>query len=158
DFGNVGTCHAVGVKDIPRVATILELADRECIIVSDDDGIAKQRQKDYDGHGKWYRYSEILGDTKALTGEDFIKPEVFKPIIKGLIKKYPALSDLSEIQLQDSGGKIYVIDNWLKKGSIAEQEKKVVLNAIKEEVFNNLKSSHIEEEYFELLKKLAELL
>lgn len=158
DFGSVGTCHAIGVKDIPRVSTILELADRKCIIVSDDDGVAKQHQKEYDGHGKWYRYSEILEGTKALTGEDFIKPEVFKPIIRGLIQKYPALADLSETQLRDSGGKIYVINDWLTKGNIEKQEIKTVLNQIKEEVFNNLKALHIEEAYFDLLKKLAKLL
>ncbi|MCK9418146.1 MAG: ATP-binding protein [Nitrospirae bacterium] len=158
DFSGIGTCHAVGIKDIPRVSTILELADRECMIVSDDDNIAKQYQKEYDGHGRWCRYSEILENTKALTGEDFIKPEVFEPIFKKLMQKYPLLSELSEGQLHDSGGKLYVIDEWLKKGGIGQQEKKAVLNEIKGEIFNNLKASHVEEEYFEFLKKLAKLL
>jgi len=110
EFRGVGTCHAIGVKDIPRVSTILELADRECAIVSDDDSVAKQHQKEYNGHGKWYRYSEILDTTKALTGEDFIKPEVFKPIFKNLMLQYSSLSELSEDQLRDSSGKLYIID------------------------------------------------
>jgi len=46
----------------------------------------------------------------------------------------------------------------LTKGGILQPEKKAVLNAIKEGIFNNLKASHIEEEYFELLKKFAKLL
>lgn len=159
-FKQVGTCHAVGVKDIPHISAMLELANRECIVFSDDDNVAKQHQRDYiekNGHGNWYRYSEILKSTNAITGEDFIKPDVFKPIIKALRSKYPDLSDLPDTQLQKSNGRIKIIENWMTEGKISNEEKKNALNGIKEEVFKNLKTSDIEMEYFELLTKFAEL-
>ncbi len=154
-FKDFGTCHAEGVKDIPRITAILNLANRECIILSDNDAAAKEQQKKYTGYGKWFIYSDILEVENIITGEDFVKPEVFKGIIKNLIQQQPELPALTEDQLNNSGGKIHALESWLSRANVPQQEKKVILNQIKEAVFTNLKVTQIEEVYFEYLEKIT---
>lgn len=158
-FENVGITHARGAKDFRNIAPLIELANRECLILSDDDSPSKEKQKEYHkdkGFGVWKRYSEVKSDVEAITGEDFVKPSAFTKLIKTLKKDYPGLSILSEADLCPPKGKIYALQGWLSKGGIDREKRKNILDSIKESVFENLKSAHIDEKYYEFLEKLAE--
>jgi len=70
-----GLCHAKGVKDVPRVATMLEVHGRDAIIVSDSDQPAHQAQTRFVADGTdmpWIRYDEAEKSARTLTAEDFI--------------------------------------------------------------------------------------
>lgn len=161
-FKDVGLCHAKGVKHIKSITPIMELAQRECLIISDSDKPARDKQSEYislNGYGKWLRYDEVLNSGPPIkTGEDFLKPEVFRSPIKDVKKKYPSLPDFDETRMNDSQGKLYVIDEWLRLGGLDNQTKERELKVIKDQVFENLRVSNIEDSYFLFLKKLAEFL
>lgn len=153
-FAEVGRCHAEGVKDIPKVAAILELANRGCIIISDGDKVALEKQKNYHGHGAWYRYDQLLSEGSELTGEDFVKAECFLPLIEKIRSKHSHLPELNVRDFQASP-RLHVIKNWLTRGRVAQEECKLILEQLKEEVFAGVKISNIEDKYFEMLEQLV---
>jgi predicted ATP-dependent endonuclease of OLD family len=160
-FKEIGLCHAKGVKDISHITPLLELANRECLILSDDDKVSEEKQKEYiknKGCGIWKRYSEVLPDIEAITGEDFIKTEAFHKPIDTIRKNYPSLEAISDFDLSNKNGKIYALQNWLRKGQIDNNEQKIIIDSIKENIFENLKPSHIEPVYYKYLKKLTSFL
>jgi energy-coupling factor transporter ATP-binding protein EcfA2 len=159
-FSDVGFCHAKGVRDIRTVTPLLELANRECFILSDDDDASKEKQREFNkirGHGTWKRYSEIWPDVGAITGEDFVKPQAFQPIIKEIREKYTALPDLSDSALSHPKGKIYAINSWLQSKNMDKEASDSILNTMKERIFDNLKPSQIEPRYYQMLGKITDL-
>ena len=158
-FDSLGMCHAKGAKDFRNITPLMEMVSRDCLILSDDDKPAKENQQKYikdKGYGVWKRYSEIQEDVEAVTGEDFVKSKAFTKSISALRKEVTSLSELTENDLNDSRGKIYALQVWLRKGEIERERQKEIIENIKEEIFNNLKSQQIEESYYEFLTKLAE--
>lgn len=157
-FKNIGQCHAKGVKDIRHITPLLELANRECIIISDNDKISKEKQEEFNrigGYGDWKTYDDIMPDIEAVTGEDFIKVDVFHDPINNIISEYSSLSKVKDADLLHSRGKIYALKSWMNRAKLKEEEKKDCLEKIKEMVFSNLKPSNIEEKYYKFLKQLA---
>lgn len=155
---NYGLTHAKGVKEIKYITPILELANRDCIIVSDSDKPAKEKQKEFQRELKsytWLCYDELLDDEIAVTAEDFIKSDI---IIKSLKEKEKAykLPSLTIEMLEHPKGKIYAITEWLKP--VSKEKIKEDLDQFKNDLFNNLKSTHIETKYFKLLEKIVEIL
>jgi hypothetical protein len=153
-FLEVGLCHAEGARDVPRIASILELANKKCTVLSDGDKPAKEKQKEYRGYGKWFRSDELLTSEPAITAEDFIKPEQFLPAIASVRVSHPQLPDIKADEL-NSVSKLAHIKVWLERGKIPHDAQKDILNGIKENVFNDLKPSHIEDKYFMLMEQLA---
>ena len=154
-YSEFGTCHAKGVKDIGRITPLLELADRHWLIISDADRAAKEQKKHYTGNGIWYCYDELMQETPALTAEDFIKPETFVSALKLIKSEIASLADLEISTLSGPEPKIKILRDWLKNGGLSEEEIKDRLEFIKENVFNNLKSTNIEDKYFNMLRELA---
>lgn len=157
-FKEIGLCHAKGVKGIQNITPLLQLANRECLILSDDDTPSKEKQKEYvknKGYGIWKRYSEVLPDIEAITGEDFIKAEAFHNPIDIIRNKYPSLEVISNSDLSHKNGKISVMMSWLRKGKIDSNEQKIIIDSIKESVFEDLKPSHIEPVYYKYLEKVT---
>ena len=138
----------------------MELAERECIIISDGDATAKERQKDYfelDGYGIWKRYDELLSEPPIVTGEDFIKIETFRAPIKEVHGRYSALGEFDESKMAAPQGKLYALSQWLQSGTLDKETRATELRNIKDQVFNKLKPSDIEDSYFQFLSKLADL-
>lgn len=157
-FRNVGICYSNGVKLFKSITPVLELADRKCIIISDDDKPAKEGQENFisnNGYGIWKTYTDLLPDC-GVTGEDFVKPSAFIDPLKTITKKYPNLPELQESDLLHPKGKIYVINKWLETSGMGN-ERKSIIEEIKKMVFEELKQSSIEDTYYEFLLKLKEL-
>ena len=153
-LSSVGVCHAKGVKDVGRITPILELAGRSWIVISDGDNVAVEQQKLYNGEGTWYRYDELLPTQTSITGEDFIKADAFRPILKKITSEYPLLDALIFDALTTAAPKLSTIKAWLVRGKIGGDEIKRLLESIKETLFSDLKPSQIEDEYYDLLVKI----
>ncbi len=154
-FSEVGACHAKGVKDVSRITPMLELAHRECIIISDGDQPALEQQKAYNGYGAWLRYNQLLKNSHVVTAEDFIKPEAFQPILKNIRSENPSLAEFQFDDLKIEGGRLAIIEKWLKAGGIGKDATKPILNRIKEDIFSKLTPKNIEANYFTLLQELS---
>lgn len=161
-FKEVGVCHAKGVKHIKSITPLIELANRECIIITDGDGPAREKQTEYAaerGYGKWKRYDELLPNVvENITGEDFIKPSAFLPILKKMNARMPALSILRDEDLGQPQAKLRTIDMWLTAGGLSAPQRKAEIAALKEMLFDTLKPSDIEPIYFDFLDALSNIL
>lgn len=158
-FKDVGFAHSKGVNFMRFITPILELANRDCFIMSDADDAAKRLQIKFNEekmYGTWMRYDEILENTPEITAEDFIKKNVFVSLCKKIKRENPLLSELNETDFQDSQGVMYVLKKWVKIPSFDKDKQKEITDSIKETVFSELKPSQIEDNYYNLLEKLKE--
>lgn len=156
---NIGTAHSKGVKDIKNIVPLIELANKECLIISDSDKPAKENQKQFiekGYYGIWKRYDEIYDETAIITSEDFIKNSAFEKILKSIAKKYE-ISDFDITCLNScSNGKIATITKWLNDNNVSDINS--VLNEVKEAIFNELKTTQIEEGYYNFLENLVSII
>lgn len=151
---NYGLTHAKGVKEIKYIAPILELANRECLILSDSDKPAKEKQKEFLSEPQkfeWKCYDDLTIEQTAITAEDFVKSDYIIKTLEKFKIKY-GLKPISLDNLDHPKGKMYVINEWLK--SSAKEDLKKDLNEFKEDLFKHLKNSNIENKYYELLEKI----
>jgi hypothetical protein len=158
-FKNVGFAHSKGVNFMKFITPILELANRDCFIMSDADDAAKRLQSKFNEekmYGTWMRYDEILENTPEITAEDFIKKNVFVSLCKKVKRDNPALSELTEANFQDSQSVMHILKKWVKIPPFDEAKRKEIIDSIKETVFSELKQSQIEDNYYNLLEKLKE--
>lgn len=150
----LGLLHSMGVKDIPRVANTCENFSREYIIISDSDKIAKEKQKKFDGRGKWFCYNDIKG-VEALTTEDFLQNSLINKAIRHVLKSN---SIKQNIGLDDdiTHGKLNYIETEINKMGIDASFSKDLLNQIKEFCCLNAEPSDFDNEYHEMSKFMIE--
>ena len=154
-FENIGIAHLQGVRDAGRIGTILDLANRKYIILSDDDEPAKEAQKIFSGtNGMWKRYGELLSSVICVTGEDFIKCSLIQNAVSEQRKIHPTLTAISDEDLNADDGKINAIKRWLHKCKVDKEGAKDITLKIKNYVADNMKVSDIEDHYYTLLSKI----
>lgn len=154
----LGTCHVSGVKDVRNITPLIELAGRQCTIISDGDITAKEKQKEYqkkNGYGVWKRYDEMQNSSKVDTSEDFIKQNVFIDAVAKIKKQYPNLTGDPTVP---TTGKIASVKKWLATQGVAGEQIKEILDTLKTAVFDDLKPSDIDTHYYDFLKDLSGLL
>lgn len=155
---NVGLCHAEGVKDVRNITPLLELANRNCIIVSDSDAPAKEKQKEYQklrGYGVWKRYDEISSGATAETADDFIKEDIFK---KHLDKTKSGLPSLTGDPILSASGRMATVKKWLTSQGVSQEQAKEFLDGLKSALFDDLKVADIDASYYDFLKNFMPLL
>ena len=152
-FKDVGICHAKGVSSIKAITPLMELAKRECLIISDSDKAAKDHQKIYKkekGYGKWNHYQEIDSEIEAITGEDFLKNDYIAKQVASLLAG-TSLPSFEPSILPENKGKVAAIRMWLTDNGYTDAQTSDTLLQIKDALFENLKSTHIENSYSKLL-------
>jgi predicted ATP-dependent endonuclease of OLD family len=158
-FKNVGLCHADGVKKIVNLTPFFEVANRECIILSDNDEMALEKQKDFiksKGYGEWYKFIDIDKIFTQTTVEDFLKEDFLISIFNEFKKEN--LDITYNCTLKEKGGYIKEIkDIFIKSGKNGEYIKDS-LNKIKTNIFNKVTNKNIKQEYFEYLSKINEII
>ena len=157
-FKDVGLAHSIGVKFMRYITPVFEAANRDCFILSDNDEPAKRYQKDFNEenlYGDWKRYNELLPDLQEITAEDFIKKDIIIKAWKNRKQDYTHLCDLNNTELSDDRGVIYVLKRKIWRCEIDDNKQKEILNSIKEYIFSELKPSHIDDNYFNLLERIA---
>jgi len=160
-FKKIGISHAQGVKDVELNAftSILELARRKLLIISDADNVAKERQKQFIQNkrwGKWTRYDKLFkfNQEKIITAEDFIKKETLIKVLKEILKKFKINIELDfNIPLSD---RLAYIKNELSNKNIKNELLKEIIKSFKDKLFINLEIEDIEENYFKFLKAFKE--
>lgn len=156
ELKTVGACYVKGVKEISFFTPLLALADRFCLILSDSDQVAVEKQRDYKekkGYGDWFLYNDLLKDV-CITAEDFIKPEVIKKAVDKIQKSESITNPLELTTLTSTEGKLSIVEKWLSQNGKTATEKKTLLNGLKEDIFNNLSQNNIEEKYYLLLEEV----
>jgi hypothetical protein len=155
-YKNVGLCHARGIKTIKAITPMIELAKRECLIVSDSDSPSKELQQLYrsdKGFGEWKTYQEIDSEIKAITGEDFVKNDyIFEKIKLALPSTMPNF-DLSV--LPEKRGKLAAIAKFLGANGMSSQQTRDTISKIKNSIFDGLKYKNIDEDYTKLLEGIS---
>ena len=148
-FEDIGVCHAKGVSNIKIMTPLIELANRKCLIISDNDHTANNRKKTYNeekGYGQWKTYKDIDSNIEAITGEDFIENNFIVKQIKNTLKTV----NFDESILLEKKGKLKKIEKWLNDERIDCSNE--IIKKIKNAIFENLESQNINSEY----KKLVE--
>lgn len=156
-FDGIGTCHAEGVKDIPRIASLLDLANRRFVIISDDDQVAIQRQTSYRGEGTWLRYSEVQGNGHK-TSEDFIAIPTLRVALGRAISSIENCRELALPAFTSSSPRLETIKIWLRSNGVPKEDQDKILSEFKECVFSTLEPKAIEDSYFQFLEGLHRLL
>ena len=156
-YKDVGICHARGVKTIRAITPMIELAKRDCLIISDSDKPAKEQQKIYQeekGFGEWKTYQEIDSTIEAVTGEDFLKNNYITKHVSTTLSA-GTMPAFSESVLPQDKAKLAAISKWLTDNGMSAEQAKDTVTKIKNSIFENLKSSNIEDVYATLLKKIV---
>ena len=156
-FNKVGLCFAVGASSISNISSLLQLARRDCFILTDDDNAAKSSQKKHNEancHGTWKRYSEILNETTAITAEDFVKKEYLLTCGNRLKKEISSLAKFELENFEEGKGNEQTIKEWL--ATATDQVPRDILRKFKMIVYQGLKLPNIEDEYFDLVVKISE--
>ncbi|MBE3128145.1 MAG: hypothetical protein IMZ60_00490 [Actinobacteria bacterium] len=69
---------------------------------------------------------------------------------------YADFGDLNDTELEDDRGVIYVLREKIKICEINGNKQKEILDSMKEYIFSELKLSHIEDNYFNLIERIAQ--
>lgn len=160
-FKGIGLCHAKGVDNLSTIASVLELAKRDGVIISDADKAARVRQKKHKDDKRdmpWFTYHDINDGIEAETGEDFVRNSYLLEQIKIALDgdEHPALE---ELQLPEKKAKLAFIRTWLSKEVSDKDALNGMMDKIKDAVFGNLTLEHIDMvEYEKLLEGIAEKL
>ena len=157
-FAGVGRTHAKGVKDVSRITAMLELAQRNYLVISDSDKPARERQSVFKGEGEWKRYDELTKGIPIITVEDFINIEAFSEVIEQTRADNPTLPEFQNESLRDSRGKLATICAWMSVAKMDSDEIKRALDKIKEQIIENLKPNHIGEAYLSFLDVLSQII
>lgn len=156
-----GTCFSNGVKEIKPICSILDLIPRKYLVLSDSDKPAKEKQKDYSQYKAdiWYRYDEIYNERTIITSEDFIKTNILYSELNKLLKAQKVGVEITEQDIiLAPNGRTKLIEDKLNQAGIEKATIKEILHDLKENVFTNLKYTQIEDDYYEFLKQLINLI
>ncbi|MCM8833236.1 MAG: ATP-binding protein [Candidatus Omnitrophica bacterium] len=154
-FKNIGIGHSNGVKSIKNILSILEMGKRKCLIITDNENVAKQYQKEWqenNGWGIWKRYNELCR-RDIVTCEDFIKQQFLKIKLKRVLEEININLNIDKIELPDRG-RLSSIENKLKENGLESEKIREIIKKLKEEIFNNLKYNEIENDYTEVVEEI----
>jgi len=157
-FEKIGRSHAIGVKSIKNITPIIELSNRKIFILSDNDQISKQEQKEFQenkGFGVWKRYDEIFKTREIITSEDFLKNEVLKKEFFEVLVNFNIKFQDDDFELPKVG-KLDYAKNWLKKKNISKERSEEIIKKLKKNLFKNLRLNAIEKDYFDFIQSLQQ--
>ena len=157
-FRAVGTCHAQGVKDIRRIAALIDLTGKKYVVVTDGDQAAKQRQQEFKGDGRWVRYDEVCKGGQVSTVEDFLNTKAFARVAEKLRHKYPGLASLEQELEPIKSMKLTNVKRAIAKSVSVEKDVQRALHEFKDLLFESLTPSGIAESYFSFLEALKKTL
>ena len=83
---DVGTCYTRGATHIAYVVSILDLASRKYVVLSDEDEGANREKNRMGNPDFWYTYKDL--GSEAITIEDFYQKTMFVGIVREILRKY----------------------------------------------------------------------
>lgn len=158
-LAGLGRCFAQGAKQIKCITPLFEAGNRRCLILTDNDEVARRQQEQYvanNGYGTWRRYNEILNGAVQVTGEDFLTEATFAEPLRRLAERLN-IAEQPLAALDTQGGRIQALRNWMTRNGVAQDQIESSIRRIKEDVFTNLQATSIRTEYFDYLRALLPL-
>lgn len=153
-FKSIGISHVAGAKQMKMISPILELAERNCIILSDSDAPSLEKKKEFESaklHGKWLTTQELLGGS-FVTAEDFMD-------LKYLETKYT--EELSHLgitidfnTIDKSKGIVIGVKSHLVRQGCQKEASELHVKAWKNKLITDLESKHIVDDYAKLIEEL----
>ena len=140
DWKGMGMLHALGAKDVQRIAAQLEDFDREYFIVTDADNPSLDWQKKFEGKYEWITYKD-LGFKDKETIEDFLDESYINKMIMSVLKKEQLDTGISFDGVSIFNRKIENINNSL---NIGKEEFGRLKKLIKNAIFDNLIPKNID--------------
>jgi hypothetical protein len=156
DFRDVGRCHARGVKDVEHLSSILDLAARSFLVISDSDQIAVEHQRTYKGPGRWLRYDELARSVTAVTAEDFLAPDRIIDVVKTWSSTKTGLASVPIADLRGSKPRMQVVKAWLATGGLKGEALRIALDELKDAFFDGLHSDEILPAYGDVIKGILD--
>jgi len=152
----ISSCHSQGVKDIQRVVSMLQLANKEYIIVSDSDKPAMDAKKRFKEKEKWFLYNDLIENGNFETCEDFINYDINIKIFNDLCRK----ENIKEIENNEENNNsiLSIFDSHLSSIGFDKTKRKQQLNTFKELLFKNVKKTDVKQEYSELISSIKTIL
>lgn len=153
DIENVGIVHCQGAREIAKISKILELANRQYIVMSDFDKSSLQAKKNYEEvhkcSGAWYTYNNCIKNTTTL--EDFVSHKVIEMALKQICGAESMKGfNMIDFQAYDNN-RLQFVRKWLgEKGLDIDK----VLKETKAEIYSNIKPADIEDKYSAVLEKI----
>ena len=144
----IGYCYSQGVKDIHRIAEILSLANRNYVIISDNDKPAQEARKRSPEKDKWLTYSDF--DKNIIVCEDFISIEYNNSCFLSICEKNSVSIKLEEIVYQPNIVSHYT--DILNNKKIDKGVQKKIINDYKDLLYNGITRDYINESYFIFIK------
>ena len=155
EFSEVGLSHSKGVKHIKNLTPFFELAERSCFILSDNDKPAIEKQKEFKKekiYGTWLRYDEVDSKRKEKTGEDFLKTDYLDKVWSNVRVQYN-LGDDIVLNHSSKDGVISSLQKLLTSNKTTDS--KQIIDDYKNQLFDNLKRTNINESYYSFLQELS---
>lgn len=148
DFKDCGLVYMGGIKEVNIITTMMILAGKKFLIVSDSDETSKNKRKDFekdfpDLKENWLEYDEVCDKSnKIKTLEDFYEVDYLSAKIKQYNENY-------EYDKKKSS-----IDNIDKAVSQDKEKRQEIKNALA----INAKKENIKKEYYDFIKKIKDKL
>ena len=148
DFKDCGLVYMGGIKEVNTITTMMMLAGKKFLIVSDSDETSKNKRKDFekdfpDLKENWLEYDEVCDKSnKIKTLEDFYEVDYLSAKIKQYNENY-------EYDKKKSS-----IDNIDKAVSQDKEKRQEIKNALA----INAKKENIKKEYSDFIKKIKDKL
>ena len=147
---DVGLVHAIGAKDVQRVAIHLENFDREYLVISDADQPSIERKSKFQGKYKWFTYKDL-----GFNGKDTIEDFLFEPFVNEAIMNVLKREQLNNGFLIIDGitfnAKLTQIKTAFK---FNKDESERINKLIKNSIFESLKPNKINLK--DLINKISE--
>lgn len=140
---NIGMVHALGAKDVQRVASQLEDFDREYLVITDADEPSLNWQRKFQGKYKWVTYADLkFNDKKTI--EDFLDVNYVEKTIMDLLKKEQLDIGISFEGCSTFNSRLESIKNTIKLNKDEFGRLKII---IKNAIFKNIlyKNIHLHE-------------
>ncbi|MDX4958101.1 AAA family ATPase [Delftia acidovorans] len=153
-----GTVHAEGVKDVKNVTKFLELAERNCLIVSDGDRPAVEKRTDFQkdkGWGTWVTLPDIFGKEHIQTGEDLLSVAALVRRGNEFAKMLPELRPLVPEDFPDERPCWPQLQKWIADLNLKKPAQDEKLNQLKSALYQDLAIDDLRDEAATLAHYIA---
>jgi hypothetical protein len=104
------------------------------------------------------RYDELLPDSGVVTVEDFIDPSAWTGALTAARAAWPSLPMIETEALSVAGDRLGIVGKECESAGIPKEERKKLLEAVKDQLFEGLRRAQIEERYYQALGELVRYL
>lgn len=140
DWKDIGMIHALGAKDVQRVASHLESFDREYIVLSDADKPSLDWQSKFEGNYSWITYKD-LGFSDKETIEDFLENDYVINKILSVLK----MEQLDKgVNFENCITFNSRIDAIIKTIRLSTDESNRLKKLVKNAIFDNIHAKNID--------------